>query len=98
MQSSPTANHTGQMRDTLCQTSSCAAPKLTRVPAHVNELPSHTGCIQGPFNNSLGGPHEGVDGAVGGGTSVHIQQHAARCPGDGMSQCIDHLAGSGGGQ
>lgn len=64
---------------------------LTRVLTHVNELPGHAGCAQCPFNNSFGGPHKGVDGTVGGGASVHIQQHAARCPGDGLPQCLDHL-------
>lgn len=64
---------------------------LTRVLAHVDELPGHTGCAQRPFDDSFRGPHEGVDGTVGGGTSVHIQQHAARCPGDGLPQCLNHL-------
>lgn len=64
---------------------------LTLVLTHVNELPSHAGCAQCPFNNSLRGSHKGVNSTVGGGTSIHIQQCAAWCPGDGPPQRLDHL-------
>lgn len=67
---------------------------LTLVPTHVNELPSHAGCAQCPFNNSFRGSHKGVDSTVGGCTSVHIQQCAAWCLGDGPPQRLDHLPGS----
>lgn len=70
-------------------------PELTRVPAHVNELPSCAGCTQRPFDNGLRRPHKGVDGAVGGGAGIHVQQHTAGCPGDGLPQRINHLPDSG---
>lgn len=73
-----------------------ASPRLTRVPAHVNELPGHPGRTQRPFHHSLRGPHEGVDGAVGGGSGINVQQHTSRCPGDGLGHRVNHLQAEGG--
>jgi len=98
MQGALGASHAPQPREAPRQVGSRAAPELTRVPAHVDELPSHAGRTQCPFDDGFGRPHEGVDGAVGGGAGVHVQQRAAWCSGDGLPQRIDHLPGSGGEQ
>lgn len=95
----PGADHAPQPSDALSPGHLLHThPQLTLVPAHVNELPGHTGRTQCPFDNGLGGSHESVDSAVGGGTSIHVQQHTARRPGDGLCQCIDHLPDGRGGE
>lgn len=62
--------------------------------AHVDEAEGLPGSAQRPLHHRLRGAHKGVDGAVGGGPGVNVQQAAARGLGDGCRDGIYHLNGS----
>lgn len=68
-----------------------AGRPLTWVVAHVNEAEGLAGGVQRPLHHRLRGAHEGVDGAVGGGSGVDVQQAATRRAADGRGDGIDHL-------
>ena len=59
--------------------------------AHVNEAEGLTGSVQRSLHHRLRRTHEGVDGAVGGGSGVDVQQAAAAGAGDGRRDGVDHL-------
>lgn len=64
---------------------------LTWVFAHVDEADGLPGGVQRPLHHGLRGAHESVDGAVGGGAGVDVQQAAARGAADGRRDGIDDL-------
>lgn len=59
--------------------------------AHVDEAEGLAGGVQRPLHHRLRAAHKGVDGAVGGGSGVDVQQAAAHRAGDGRGDGIDHL-------
>lgn len=59
--------------------------------AHVDEAEGPLGGVQRSLHHGLRRAHEGVDGPVGGGPGVDVQQAAARGAGDGCRDGIDHL-------
>lgn len=60
--------------------------------AHVDEAEGPAGSVQRPLHHGLWGPHKGVDGPVGGGPRVDVQQAAAGGLRDGGGDGIDHLS------
>lgn len=64
---------------------------LTRVFAHVDKGEGLPGGVQRPLHHVLRGPDKGVDGSVGGGSGVHVQQAAAGGAADRRGDGIDDL-------
>lgn len=69
----------------------CRRARLTWVFAHVDEAEGLPGGVQRCLHHGCRGAHEGVDGPVGGGSGVDVQQAAASGAGDGCWDGIDHL-------
>lgn len=59
--------------------------------AHVDEAEGLPGGVQRSLHHGLRRAHEGVDGPVGGGSGVDVQQAAAGGAGDGCRDGIDYL-------
>lgn len=58
---------------------------------HVNEVERLTGGIQRSFHHSFRRAHKRVDGPVGGGSGVDIQQGTSGCAADGRRDGINDL-------
>ena len=75
-------------RDKRADVHSAEPRVLTAVNAHVDALTRSAGSYQRAFENRFRLPDEGVDGAVGGGPRVHVQEGAARCLPDGPGDAV----------
>lgn len=59
--------------------------------AHVDEPEGLPGGIERALHHGFRRAHEGVDGSIGGGSGVDVQQAAAGGPSDGRRDGVDHL-------
>lgn len=75
----------------LISSQPCLRTSLTRVFAHVDKGEGLPGGVQRPLHHVLRGPDKGVDGSVGGGSGVHVQQAAAGGITDRRGDGIDDL-------
>ena len=58
---------------------------------HIDEFERGLCCCQSALYDGGGRPDEGVDGAVGGGAGVHVQQLDARHARDGVGDGVNDL-------
>src|SRR4029077_4646850 len=63
---------------------------LALVGAHVDARSCHAGGAERPFHRGGSRAHEVMNGAVGGGALVHVEERAAGSAADGLGDRVDH--------